>query len=62
MNWATAHAGFGVALIIGALIWLVYIIAKPSARPYDLFDVLGVSAIIVIVAIVVGSATGLIFA
>lgn len=62
MNWATAHAGFGVALILGALIWLTLIIARRSARPYDLFDVLGISAIIVIVAIVIGSATGLIFA
>lgn len=62
MNWATAHAGFGVALILGALIWLVYIIAKPSTRPHDMFDVLGISSIIVIVAVVIGSATGLIFA
>lgn len=61
MNWPVTHATFGVALIVGALMWATAIIARPKLRPRDLFEVIGLSSIIVIFSIVIASATGLIF-
>lgn len=58
MNWAAAHATFGVTLIVGALMWLTAIIARPRLRPRDLFEVIGLT----IVSIVTGSAAELLFA
>lgn len=60
MNWPVTHAIFGVVLIIGALMWATAIIARPKLRPRDLFEVIGLSIIIVIVSIVIASAAGLI--
>lgn len=62
MNWPVTHATFGVVFIIGALMWTTAIIARPKLRPRDLFEVIGLSSIIVIVSIVIASAAGLIFA
>ena len=62
MNWAVAHATFGITLIVGALMWLTAIIARPRLRPRDLFEVIGLTSIIAIVSIVTGSAAGLLFA
>lgn len=60
MNWSAAHATFGVTLIVGALMWLTAIIARPRLRPRDLFEVIGLTSIIV--STVTGSAAGLLFA
>lgn len=61
MNWPVTHATFGVVLIVGALMWATAIIARPKLRPRDLFEVIGLSSIIIIVSIVIASAAGLIF-